>query len=142
MFSPKLDAQKMTEISIYNKQASIYISPHFNLKEFACKCDFEECKVVLFCQKVAEILEKLRDRLNKPILITSGYRCPRYNQQVGGAPESTHITGYGVDIFVPDIKLEKLAHHARSLGFLGIGIYKSHIHVDIYKDRQWTSDKA
>lgn len=40
---------------------------------------------------VVNVLQPLRDKLGRPIRITSGYRCPRVNSKVGGA--STRING-------------------------------------------------
>ena len=40
---------------------------------------------------VVNVLQPLRDRLGRPIRVTSGYRCPRVNSKVGGA--STRING-------------------------------------------------
>ncbi|KKL84674.1 hypothetical protein LCGC14_1962350 [marine sediment metagenome] len=36
------------------------------------------------------ILEPIRTHFGKPIHITSGFRCPRLNEAVGGAPNSAH----------------------------------------------------
>lgn len=46
------------------------------------------------------VLQPLRDKLGKPIIITSGYRCPRLNQAVGGVKNSQHLEGKAVDIVV------------------------------------------
>ncbi len=131
-----------TEIRIYPKNSNLHISSHFSLQELKCKCSFEECQITFVCERVVYLLERLREKVCQSILITSGYRCPRYNKQIGGAPESQHITGYGVDLYVPGVKISKLAKLAKQVGFLGIGEYKAHIHVDIYKERSWTSEKS
>ena len=46
-----------------------------------------------------ETLERLRDEYGA-IIITSGYRCPSYNAQVGGVSYSAHMKGQAAD-FVP-----------------------------------------
>lgn len=46
----------------------------------------------------SKILEPLRIAWKKPINISSGYRCPRLNQLVGGVSTSAHKLGYAVDI--------------------------------------------
>lgn len=43
-------------------------------------------------------LQPLRDKINKPILILSGYRSELVNQKVGGAKTSQHKYGQAVDI--------------------------------------------
>lgn len=44
------------------------------------------------------ILQPLRDALNSPVNLNSGYRCPSLNQAIGGARNSQHMTGHAADI--------------------------------------------
>lgn len=44
------------------------------------------------------VLQPLRDHENKPIHVSSGYRCPVLNAAVGGVANSQHMTGEAVDI--------------------------------------------
>ena len=46
------------------------------------------------------ILDPLRAAWGKPIRVSSGYRCPRLNTAVGGAPTSVHQIGYAADLQV------------------------------------------
>lgn len=48
-----------------------------------------------------QVLEPLRQHLGTPVTISSGYRSPRLNQAVGGAPGSQHLTGEAADIRLP-----------------------------------------
>jgi zinc D-Ala-D-Ala carboxypeptidase len=52
-------------------------------------------------QKTAELLEKVRARLERPILVSSGYRCPTLNRAVNGAPNSAHLWGGACDFTSP-----------------------------------------
>ena len=45
-------------------------------------------------------LQPLRDKLGKPIQITSGYRCPELNAAIGGSRTSQHMRGEAADIVV------------------------------------------
>lgn len=45
-------------------------------------------------------LQTIRDALGKPINITSGYRCERLNNIVGGVRNSSHLKGWAADIQV------------------------------------------
>lgn len=47
---------------------------------------------------VLNLLQPLRDFLNKPIRVTSGYRSPALNTAVGGSSTSQHILGNAADI--------------------------------------------
>lgn len=47
---------------------------------------------------VANVLDPLREAYGKPIIVTSGYRCPKLNKAVGGAAKSQHMKGQAADI--------------------------------------------
>ena len=47
------------------------------------------------------ILQPLREKLGKPIVINSGYRSPAVNAAVGGSATSAHRFGHAVDLVVP-----------------------------------------
>ena len=47
---------------------------------------------------VDKILDPVREKWGKPIIVSSGYRCPTLNVAVGGAKNSQHTTGEAADI--------------------------------------------
>lgn len=47
---------------------------------------------------VDNILDPLREAWGEPIIVDSGYRCPRLNKIVNGSPTSQHLTGQAADI--------------------------------------------
>lgn len=47
---------------------------------------------------VDNVLDPLREAWGAPIIVTSGYRCPRLNQAVKGAKSSQHLKGEAADI--------------------------------------------
>lgn len=51
----------------------------------------------LLCEN---ILQPIRDQLNRPITITSGLRPPWLNLAIGGATDSEHIAGRAADFVV------------------------------------------
>ena len=44
-----------------------------------------------------------------PLFVTSGYRCPRLNAEVGGRPDSQHLSGQAADIMMGGIRNDELA---------------------------------
>lgn len=52
-------------------------------------------QLATFCEKVREVLD------NKPMLISSGYRCKELNAIVGGAEDSAHLFGLACDFSAP-----------------------------------------
>lgn len=49
---------------------------------------------------VDNVLDPVRDMVNAPIIITSGYRCPKVNKLVGGVNNSQHILGCAADFYI------------------------------------------
>lgn len=79
---------------------------HFTLKELCYSATAEKLGIInipmgeefMFLSKlVLFILEPARIKIQKPIRITSGYRCPALNKAVGGIPISQHVKGQAVD---------------------------------------------
>ena len=50
-------------------------------------------------------LQPLRDYINTPIIINSGFRSIEYNRKIGGVADSQHTKGEAVDINVKNPKL-------------------------------------
>jgi len=111
------------------------ISKNFKLSEFSCKC----CGSVKIDTEVVKKLQLMRDKIQKPIIITSAYRCPKHNQEVGGAENSYHTQGLAVDIVVGGYSLDELEMIAKEVGFRGLGIYRNanFIHLDLGPVRRW-----
>lgn len=49
------------------------------------------------------VLIPVRNRINMPIIISSGYRCPRLNSAVKGAARSYHMFGRACDIYCANL---------------------------------------
>ena len=116
-------------MEMLNQINNVVISPHFNLSEFACPC----CKKIMLHPLLLEKLEKLRKIIERPVYITSGYRCSGYNQKVGEVTNSYHCIGLAADIKVKDINLIDLLGYAEEIDFAGIGFYekKNFLHLDV-----------
>ena len=52
---------------------------------------------------VADLLDPLRARLGRPVIVTSGYRAPALNRAIKGSPTSMHMDGEAVDFKVPGL---------------------------------------
>lgn len=92
-------------------------------------------------------LDIARREAGIPFIITSGLRTLEHNKLVGGASNSTHLTGLGCDLRAEtDEQRYSILRGLYKANFARIGIYKNHIHVDIsvenYKQNiVWLSDK-
>ena len=116
-------------MQMLNSTNNIKIAPHFKLSEFSCPC----CNRVMLHPLLLEKLEKLRKTIEKPIYITSGYRCTEYNQKVGGIKNSYHKLGLAADIRVEGLSALDLLEYAEMLDFSGIGFYekRNFLHLDV-----------
>ncbi len=47
---------------------------------------------------IMKVLDPIREKYGKPIIISSGYRCAALNKAVGGAASSQHTKGQAADI--------------------------------------------
>jgi uncharacterized protein YcbK (DUF882 family) len=104
------------------------LSASFSRAEFRCPCG--ECKTIV-SPALVERLQCIRDAILMPIRITSGYRCPAYNDKIGGEKDGSHTTGEGVDVMIPSNHYRYLFLQEALRSFLRIGIYDRHVHVDV-----------
>ena len=70
---------------------------NFHSKEFWCDCG---CRIVTpsITWSLKAVLQLLRQAVQMPLVITSGFRCPDKNRRVGGAEHSKHREGIAADI--------------------------------------------
>ena len=54
--------------------------------------------IISHLQQLINFLNPLREAWGSAINVTSGYRCKRLNDMVGGSKTSSHMIGYGVDL--------------------------------------------
>ena len=116
-------------MQMLNSINNLKVAKHFKLSEFACPC----CIRVMLHPKLLGKLVELRNTLERPVYITSGYRCFKYNQIVGGILSSYHCIGLAADIKVKDINLIELLEIGENIDFNGIGFYekKNFLHLDV-----------
>lgn len=67
---------------------------------------------------------------NKPLVVNSGHRSRLHNAAVGGAPLSQHKK-MAVDISLNGHDPKQLRQAAIDAGFLGIGMARTFLHVDL-----------
>ncbi|MBQ8225577.1 MAG: peptidase M15 [Bacteroides sp.] len=86
------------------------LSEHFSLAEFeksetarqyGIDNNVPTVYIPTLQQLCRTVLEPLREFAGRPIIITSGYRCPALNIKVGGVYASQHTLGEAADIRLP-----------------------------------------
>ena len=53
-------------------------------------------------------LQPIREKIGKPMIISSGYRCPRVNKLVGGKDNSQHQKGQAVDFTIKGLSVQNI----------------------------------
>jgi len=82
------------------------------------------------------VLEKLRQEIGKPVVLTSVYRSPSYNASVGGARRSQHKEFCAIDFKVVGAggpsDWARILRRYRDNGVFrgGVGLYNTFVHVD------------
>ncbi|KJZ18050.1 hypothetical protein TW80_15785 [Loktanella sp. S4079] len=56
-----------------------------------------------------QVLQPAIDHFDLPLFVTSGYRCPTLNTEIGGLPDSQHLRGEAADIMMGGIANDTLA---------------------------------
>ena len=123
------------------------LTQNFYLNEFACNDGSQTPLQVYYrLQKLAIQLQVLREYLNAPITVNSGYRSVEYNKRIGGVKNSQHILGNAADITVKGYTPKNIYN---AIEFLidkgemlqgGLGLYNGFLHYDIGyngKKRRW-----
>jgi uncharacterized protein YcbK (DUF882 family) len=77
--------------------------------------------------------------IHLPIIVTSGYRSEKTNEDAGGVRDSAHLRGGACDLYVEGVPVEYLKDLALYLQGGGVGIYpgSGFIHVYDGKLRSW-----
>jgi zinc D-Ala-D-Ala carboxypeptidase len=102
--------------------------PDFSPREIASKREGELGVDVAALDK----LQALRDRLGKPLILTSAYRSRTHNKAVGGAKSSFHMQGRAFDVRMENQNPVEFHQAAQAVGFTGFGHYlaQNFMHID------------
>ena len=101
---------------------------NFSDAELRCKCGCGKNEMdVDFLIK----LQAVRDELDRPMTVTSGYRCPKHNIAISATKSATgpHTTGHAVDIQCSGKEAHSLIELALGYGMSGVGIMQRGDHA-------------
>ena len=100
---------------------------HFELNEFDC----QETGRNRMDNQFIHDLDDLREACDFSFVITSGYRDPSHSIEAKKSKPGTHAQGIAADIKVANgSQRMAVVAEAVKLGFTGIGVAKSFVHVD------------
>lgn len=115
---------------------NLKVSEHFKAGEFACTDE----DAIFVDEELVRILEQVRVRFKRPVIITSGYRNRAHNLRVGGMADSMHKLGMAADFRVIGTKATEVYDYLNQQYpyTLGIGIYSNWLHLDTrFKKSRW-----
>lgn len=107
-------------------------APYFSELEFDCKhCGKNEMQ-----PEFMDALLRLRVAFNRPMIISSGYRCPDHNDRVSSSGiAGPHTTGLAADVHVTGTEARLLLELADEFHRIGVNQRGAHsgrfIHLDI-----------
>lgn len=93
---------------------------HFSWEELACRCGCGRADMdPIFMAR----LMRLREIVDRPFAINSGYRCQDHNERVSRTKSRTgpHTQGKAVDILARGDLVFPMLQHLEPLGFTGVG---------------------
>jgi len=100
---------------------------YFSIEEFDCK----ETGKNEMSTKFIHRLDELREKCGFPFTITSGYRAREHSAEAHKKTVGQHVLGVAADISVADgVQRRKIVEEALKMGFKGIGVARSFVHVD------------
>lgn len=109
---------------------------HFTAEELGCRCGCGATWEMMH-PGFMTMIARMRHDLGFPLPVTSAYRCPAHDAQIGG--RGPHTTGRAIDIAVYGDRAHALLGASLAAGFTGIGISqhgplaKRFIHLDTLK---------
>ncbi len=86
----------------WNKKVCSFAT-YFTSVEFNCKCG--KCTSDVYLNpKLVIYLDEMRRYFHKPIIITSGIRCKKYNDSLPGSSKSSgHMSGRAADVYIKGV---------------------------------------
>lgn len=83
-------------------------------------------------------LQPVRDKIGKPMIITSGFRCPEVNKLVGGKANSQHLKGQAADFIIKGMTPQQIIFKIATMGIEYdqlINEYDKWVHISFNKGK-------
>lgn len=99
--------------------------PDFERKEFLCPCG---CGFDDIDPLIVTTLQRLRDEVQRPVVVNSGCRCRSHNAAVKGSKSSQHLRGKAADIKIDGMTSREIFDVLRRL-YLDGELYVGYVYV-------------
>ena len=126
----------------WKKGQTYKLNAHFTTRDFQCPCSNPECVDQKISVEIIDRLMVLRELIQEPLVITSGYRCEAYQakleaSEVSTIKDSPHLDGNAIDVKPTRMPIKDFVKLAEKL-FKSIGIGSVFIHLDLRdKNQTW-----
>lgn len=126
----------MIKSYIMDTDADKKVGQNFKVREFACK---DGSQVVFIDSYLVSILDILRNKVKKPVIINSGYRTPNWNKKCDGAKYSYHMRGMAADIRINGMSAKEIANKLNEIvpDECGIIVYNGWVHFDVRTGKKY-----
>ena len=112
----------------------MHITKNFTTNEMACGC----CGKADMDDEFMRVLQSIRDEMQRPLKITSGFRCENHNKKVSSTGKNgPHTFAKAADILISGADAMRLFAVAQKHGVSGVGMSqrgdhaKRFVHLDI-----------
>ncbi len=109
------------------------LTQNFSTDEMACHC----CGEADMDEEFMKSLQAIRSEMQRPLKISSGFRCEKHNSEVSSTGSTgPHTHARAADILISGADAVRLLDIARKYGMTGIGLQqkgphtKRFIHLD------------
>ena len=99
--------------------------PNFTREEFICPCG---CGFDDIDPLIVTTLQRLRDEVQRPVVVNSGCRCRSHNAAVNGSKTSQHLKGKAADIRIDGMTSREIFDVIRRL-YLDGEIYVGYVYA-------------
>ena len=136
IFGP-LTEEKILEVVHTGQQPGINWEAvrFFGRAEFMCNCGGKYCGgfPVEPVPMLAKTADRVRQHFGKAAIVSSGVRCSRHNANVGGVPDSRHLTGRAMDFRIEGETAKQVLSYVNSLPEVryAYDIDGRYIHMDV-----------
>ncbi len=87
---------------------------------------------------IVHCLQPIRDKIGKPVIISSGFRNSQVNKLVGGVATSQHCKGQAVDFTIPGETISGIIFKIQTMGIEFdqlINEYDKWVHISFVKGK-------
>ena len=88
---------------------------HFSAAELMCPCCGTGADKM--SHSMLRMAEEIREENgNKPMIVSSAYRCAKHNAEVGGVANSHHLYGQAMDVHINGVPASIIVEQAKRRG--------------------------